>query len=177
MTIESLMRAVPPPEEPTFAFRGPWGPIEAYIGTELPQDYKDLTRLYGSGLFLDLIKIHDPAGPDPGSSLVIQMHEVLRMFREFHPHIPMYPKPGGLLVCGSSNTGEYIFWLTRGLVSEWPIVVWDHDCAEDEELELLECDLTDFLAGLVTGDVRPRTYSGMEEVEEGEQVFIPTAEI
>lgn len=47
MTIDTLLSAVPPPAAPFQAFTGPWEPVEAYLGTRLPQDYKDFSRLYG----------------------------------------------------------------------------------------------------------------------------------
>lgn len=177
MTIETLIGVVSPPAEPTYAFDGPWEPIEAKIGTQLPPDYKDLMRVYGSGMFMGFVEIYDPIDPiDPriGRQLLPEIHEVRKLFARFHPHLPIYPQPGGLLVCGSTDTGEYIFWLTRGFVSEWPIVVWDHDCDEDEELELFECDLTDYLAGLISGDIRPRTAPEAWEAGEGEEVFRST---
>lgn len=171
MTIETLIKALPPPLAPTYVFDGPWEPIEAAIGLRLPEDYKELARIYGSGTFMGFISIYDAVGPDPDCQLVPELSEVRRFFRQYWPDIPIYPQPGGLLACGSTNTGEYLFWLTRGLVSEWPIVVWDHDCLEGEELELFEYDLTNFLAGLVTGEIRPRAFPEDMELQPGETAF------
>jgi hypothetical protein len=167
MTIENLIKAVPPPSHPTYAFDGPWEAIEAEIGTELPQDYKDLVRLYGSGRFLEWIDIYNPLCPSYGCRLIPEVYVVQQFFLEYAPEFPMYPQPGGLLACGSTNTGEYILWLTRGPVLEWPIVVWDHDPVDDKEIQLFECDLTDYLAGVVTRDLL------IDEVElgDGETAF------
>lgn len=171
MTIQTLITAIPPPASPTYAFDGPWERIEAELGTPLPQDYKDLVRLYGGGGFMEYFIVNNPASPGPGGELIPEAYEVQKLFVEHHPHLPMYPKPGGLLVCGSSDNGEYLFWLTRGPVSEWPIVVWDHDCAQDKELEVFECDLTDFIAGVVTGDIRPRAFPDDWDLSEDELPF------
>ena len=49
MTIENLMKVVPPPEAPFEAFGGTRELIEGELRTALPQDYKDFVRLYGNG--------------------------------------------------------------------------------------------------------------------------------
>ena len=38
MTIEALIKVVPPPAVPDEAYLGPWDAIEADLGTGLPQD-------------------------------------------------------------------------------------------------------------------------------------------
>jgi len=170
MTIESLIKAVPPPAQPTYTFDGPWAPIEAELGTELPPDYKDLVRLYGSGrFFLDWVGIYTPLCPSAGGRLIPEVYVVQQFFLEYAPQFPMYPQPGGLLACGSTDTGEYILWLTRGPVSEWPIVVWDHDPADGKEIQLFECSITDYLAGIVTGNI---PADGLE-LSDGELLFKP----
>jgi hypothetical protein len=173
MTISNLTKAVPPPLTPSYPFEGPWEQLEAQLGTSLPQDYKDLVRVYGSGQFMGFLSVHDPVPLSADSGFLFEVSEVRRILGESDPGLPLYPQPGGLLVCGSTDTGEYIFWLTRGLVSEWPIVVWDHDCPKGEELEAFECDLTDFIAGLVNGDICPRAFADDEDPIEGLRVFSP----
>jgi hypothetical protein len=153
MTIETLIKAVPPPAAPTYAFHGPWEPIEAELRTPLPQDYKDLIRLYGFGTFMGHLSVNGPTVPYDHCRLVPEAFAVQQMFVNDSPHIRMYPQPGGLLACGNVQDVGYLFWLTRGPVDEWPIVIWDHDASEEDELKLFEFDLTDFLAGLITGDI------------------------
>jgi hypothetical protein len=157
MTIQNLIKAFPPPVKPAYPFDGPWEPIEARIRTPLPQDYKDLVRLYGCGKFMDTVQVFSPAYPSDYCQLLPQVFQMQRDFVAGQPEIPMYPIPGGLLVCGNVVDTGYIFWLTRGPVSEWPIVLWDHDPI-GPELETFECDLTDFLAGVVTGGIWPKAF-------------------
>ena len=157
MTIGNLIKAAPPATVPVNSFGGPWEPIEAWIGSELPPDYKELVRRYGDGAFLEAFGIYNPACVNPFGRFPYAADRVREMFvreRSF----PMSPQPGGLLAIGESDGGHYILWLTRGPASEWPIVVWGDYGTEGQETETFECDLTDFLAGLITGEIWPRSF-------------------
>lgn len=70
----------------------------------------------------------------------------------------MWPWPGGLLPFGATDNGDYLFWLPRGAPSDWGVVVWDRGGSEIDQFEELNCDLTDFLAGLATGAILPRAF-------------------
>lgn len=157
MTIENLLKVLPPPVKPTYAFDGPWDVIEGQLRTRLPQDYKDLARLYGYGSFAGFFGIDVPAGPTRYSCLVYKALMFQRALIK-EQKIPIYPQVGGFLICGSTDNAEYIGWLTRGATpDEWPIVVWDaRPRSEEEEFTTFECDLTDFIANIiVSGGVFP----------------------
>lgn len=171
MTIENLIKAVPPPVAPVEAFRGPWEVIEADVSTRLPQDYKDFARLYGSGYFLDFLGIYIPNTEDPHARLEWQAQLVRGTFltyeEEDRPY-PMWPEPGGLLPFGRTFDGDEFFWLMRGPPDAWRVVVWDRGFGSFEELD---CDLTDFLAGLATGELLPKHWP--EDLLPWEPVFQP----
>jgi len=156
MTIEALLKAVPPPAAPVEAFQGPWAAVEAEIGTPLPQDYKDFVRRYGSGEFLEFFRIYVPWSWHRDARLVPEISRLREAFAEYEelPY-PMWPEPGGLLPCGDSDFGDVFFWLTRGAPNEWTVAFWDRGM---QEFELFDCDLTDFLAGVVTGRIRPKSF-------------------
>jgi hypothetical protein len=180
MTIENLLKVLPPPAEPFHVFEGPWEVIETQLRTRLPQDYKDLMRLYGAGLFAGFFAIYLPAGPTIGSCIVPTALGLQRSLID-DPSVPIYPRPGGLLVCGLTHNGEYICWLTRGSTpDEWPIVVWDvRPRCEEEEYTTFECDLTDFIAGIISrGNVFPG-YEGEDDDgwSAARQPFTPIQEI
>lgn len=150
MTIETLLKVAPPPAKPTHVFTAPWEVIEEQLRTRLPQDYKDLMRVYGSGKFVDLFGIYHPLGQTKWDSIVYNALMLQRSSGDCR--LPIYPMPGGLLVCGLTDDGAYICWLTRGATpEEWPIVLWDvRPRTEEEEFTMFECDLTDFIAGVLT---------------------------
>lgn len=156
MTIEALIKAIPPPAELAGVFPGPWQPIEAELGTALPQDYKDLVRVYGSGCYMEFFEIDVPRCPNFNIRLEYQVPLVSENFvygddRSY----ALWPTPGGLLPFGGTDNGDSLFWLTRGAPADWGVVVWDQ---ADLDFELFDCDLTSFLAGLATGEILPKAF-------------------
>jgi hypothetical protein len=156
MTIETLIRAVPPPEAPFEAFDGPWEPIEAKLGVVLPPDYKDFVRLYGNGYFMGFLGICVPRSRNPN----IRLDTYLSSLRTALPDTdeagyPLWPEPDGLIGFGSTDNGDYLFWLPRGPPEDWKVVIWDRG---DLVFEVLDCDLTGFLAGIATGKLAPKAF-------------------
>lgn len=163
MSIKNLIKAIPPPVEPTYAFDASWLHIEGGTGPLLPFDYKELIRLYGAGRFLGFFDICGPWSPTPEGRFdnirtrartdFVYAVQGSMIFDD--PPLPIWPRPGGLMAFGETLSGGYLFWLTRGLVDEWPIVIWDWT---HNELESFECDLTDFLAGVANGSIRSEKF-------------------
>jgi hypothetical protein len=86
-----------------------------------------------------------------------QIEPVLSAIRELkkdwsdqHPY-KLFPEPGGLLPFGGSDNGDTLFWLTLGEPDNWPIVV---NAARDSDYEKFECDMTDFITGVLTRQIR-----------------------
>ncbi|WP_304190702.1 SMI1/KNR4 family protein [Phenylobacterium aquaticum] len=156
MTIDNLLKVIPPPAEPFEAFLGTWELIEADLGTALPQDYKDYVRIYGNGAVLQYIGIYIPGARDPRVRLEANIPLVCNGFRGLdHVPYPWWPAAGGLIPFGLTGAGDYLFWLSRGDPDDWPVVVWGHGYGD---FELIERDFTDFLAGLATGEVAPKSF-------------------
>src|SRR4051794_14994861 len=128
MTIENLLKAVPPPAATFEAFLGPWEEIEAELGTALPQDYKDFVRLYGLGYFMQFLGVSVPRSQNPNTRLEACVPRASETFRIFagDEELPysLWPTPGGLVSFGSTDFGDQLFWLSEGLPSEWRVVVW-----------------------------------------------------
>jgi hypothetical protein len=169
VTIENLVRVAPPPVDPFEAFRGPWDVIEAELGTRLPTDYKDLIRLYGLGDFSEIVGIHLPRSWSPYMRLVSEVDVVRRVFEDDKdlPY-PLWPSPGGLLPCGKTDFGDYIFWLTQGSPDDWRVVVWGRGFGQ---FEVFDCDLTDFLAGVTLGKIVPKDFP--DDLADCEERFRP----
>lgn len=158
MSIEALLEVVPPPAEPFEAFAGPWEPIESELGTALPQDYKDFVRIYGSGYFMEFLGVPVPGSKNPNTRFESGVALTCQTFADWDgdelPY-PMWPAPGGLIPFGSTDNGDFLFWLPQGAPDDWRVVVWDRGMLE---FEVLDCGLTDFLAGLATSDVAPKGF-------------------
>jgi hypothetical protein len=159
MTIERLMAVVRPPVVPSEPFRGPWEPVEAGIGGELPPDYKAFVRLYGVGSFFrDAVSVFVPQPTALGACLEAQIPSICGAIAEFSDDFLPYrawPETGGLVPIGSSNCGDLIFWLPEGAPSAWKVVVWGRRLGT---FEVFDRDLTDFLAGLASGEILPEEF-------------------
>ena len=158
MTIDALIKLIPPPAQPIGVFDGPWEPVEAHLGTALPSDYKDLVRLYGRGRFMDFLMINLPGDPERRGSLAGEQDMAREMINYGVPvPYPVWPAPGGLLNVGVTEFNDRIFWLPRGDPADWRVVVWDRAL---QRLETFDCDLTAFLAGVATGETAPEGFAG-----------------
>lgn len=171
MTIDALIKAVPPPVTPFEAFSGPWEPVETELGTVLPQDYKDFVRLYGNGYFMQFLGICVPRSRNPNMRLESQVRVICDTFlNDDEVPYPLWPNPGGLLPFGGTDNGDYLFWLPRGAPADWGVVVWDRGFWG---FETFDCDLTDFLAGLATGEILPKEFP--DDLLPCDRLFEPTS--
>jgi len=142
---------------PVEAYDGPWEPIEAELGTELPQDYKDLVRVYGQGVFMEFLEIHVPKSWSPYVRLVPEVRATAQVFASFEDDMPysFWPSREGLLAFGKTDFGDYLFWLTRGQPEDWRVVVWGRGF---QQFEAFDRNLTDFLAGVAAGGILPDDF-------------------
>lgn len=158
MSIEALLKVVPPPLAPFEAFAGPWEPIEAEIGTALPPDYKDFVRIYGAGYFMEFLGVNVPRTRNLNTRFESQVGIICETFADDGgvgwPYA-MWPDRKGLIPFGGTDNGDELFWLPQGAPDDWRVVVWDRGSLQ---FEVLDCGLTDFLAGLATGKVAPKEF-------------------
>lgn len=156
MTIEALVAVAPPPPEPFEPFNGPWDAIEAELGIELPQDYKDFARAYGSGDFMEFLSISIPRTTDPHFRLELQCHLIQQLFPKAEERpAALWPEVGGLFLITRTLDSHAICWLMHGPPDEWTIQVWDRGL---QAWQGFDCGLTDFLAGLATGSIVPDAF-------------------
>ena len=151
--------------------------MENWLGTALPQDYKDFSRIYGCGYFLQFLGVHIPHTSNPYTRLEQQVGAICRIFAELGEEspYPFWPAPGGLVPLGVTDNGDYLFWLPRGATPEdWNVVVWDRGGLDLDAYEEFECSLTDFLAGLATGEIRPKAFP--DDLLPYDRPFIPHSE-
>jgi hypothetical protein len=155
MTIEALIKVVPPPAEPLEAFVAPWEAVEADLGTPLPHDYKEFVRRYGNGLFMELLWICIPRSAHANRLEFAPIAS--RIFKEDFPDFPyaIWPDPGGLFPIGMTENHDCIFWRMAGPTKDWTIIVWGR---ASKACEAFPCGLTEFLTGLARGTIRPRDF-------------------
>jgi hypothetical protein len=155
MTIEALMKVVPPPAAPLYAFEGPWEPLEANLGAAFPQDYKDIVRTYGGGVMFNFLKIKTPKSENPITRLGPHLVNIRKVFLQMDDLEPygFWPEPGGLIAFGTTYNGDELFWLPEGAPADWKVVVWWRG-GGFEPFEVFDCGLSDFLVGLATNELR-----------------------
>lgn len=172
MSIENLIRVVPPPERPGDPFLGSWREVEAKLGTALPADYKAFVQRYGLGFFVRCLWIWTPRASSRHVRLEQEALSVLRTFREDeYFSFKLWPEPGGLLPFGVTIDGDYLTWVTTGPPDTWRVTVLDRG-AGYEVAHAYGLDLTDFLAGLAKDEIDPPLFEG-DGFSEEERVFLP----
>ncbi|PLW72438.1 hypothetical protein GQS52_26765 [Streptomyces sp. SCUT-3] len=119
----------------------------------LPRDYKQLADRYGPGTFNDYIHLFHPhgvtefvnlTGPVPG-----RIRAQLRKDRDQGTH-PVPHDPEQLFACGSTDNGEYLFWITDPATDpgRWRIAVNE---ARGPRWFAHDGTLTAFLVQVLTG--------------------------
>jgi hypothetical protein len=160
VSLSDLSQRVPPPPRPVGTGSPPeWQAVEAKLGLELPDDYKQMVGTYGLGRFADFLTIFTPFAKNEYVNLLAQPElslEAYRALRADHPQIapfPAYPEPGGLLSWAQSDNGDVVYWLTEGNAATWPIVLIE---SRHGMIERYDVPTTDFLAQVIEGSLPTR---------------------
>ena len=139
-----------------------WEDVEQKIGAVLPQDYKDLVNLYGSGGFGDYVCLLSPFAPELGPYSGFNFYRCVNFLNEMgalrletpdlYPPFAPYPSPGGLLPWGREcSDGGIQCWLTKGNAENWGCIILDGDWSE--EYHEYPVTATGFLVGWLTGQI------------------------
>lgn len=178
MRIEKLVEVISPPDAPfETGSSNEWDRVQKEIGTELPEDYYDLGRTYGSGRFLNgELQIVNPLSP---SYLGWMSHELSKLHSvdpsDLHnaegDSYCIFPDDEGLYPFGRDYNGNRFYWRTEGNPDQWPIVCR----SESYEFEEVQCTLTEFLTLLVTNalDITYFRYWGYAELPKEARTFVP----
>ncbi len=127
MSLEDLVRTVPPPARPRHA-AGDWSAVESRLRLTPPDDFKGIINRYGAGTFSDFLIVLNPFLPSAYLNFVRGSEEILhsaRMVRESsrEMHPKLFPEPEGLFPWAVTETGDTLFWRTGGPEADWPVVL------------------------------------------------------
>jgi hypothetical protein len=162
MSLNSLLAILPLPQSPVeVPTTETWNATEMQLG-RLPEDYKSFVDRFGTGSVSGFLWILNPGSQNRHLNLLREKEPILSALRELRESgelcpYPLHPEPGGLLPFGKSDNGDALYWLTTGEPERWPIVV---NAARDPAYERFECDMTDFLAGILTQRIRCSIFPG-----------------
>ncbi|MFC4335400.1 SMI1/KNR4 family protein [Salininema proteolyticum] len=133
-----------------------WEVLHAALGVELPPDFRALAEAYPPLEFEDFLRIELPRVGEE-SSYVARVREASEILQDLCDmgdavdYVP-YPEPGGLLLWGSSTSGDCFYWRTWSeSPADWPIVVMGENGDWSEHV----IGVVDFLAAIYRKDVLP----------------------
>ena len=167
-SIEKLVRLEPPPSKP-IAPGNPekWGALESGLnGLRLPNDYKDLTRLYGVGRWFNFLEIMNPFQPFQHAQFadfhgwvrkrLEGLDEGFKFRRHFSAPFVGHPSPNGLFPFAYDDAGGTLCWQVGGPRDSWPIICLDAKMSN--RFDRFDLSLTGFLVALLKGEIFPRTF-------------------
>jgi len=178
--LDILTEIVLPPKEPYEATGSQnWLEVESALKTSLPRDYKDYINSFGSGQLGELLWVFNPFASDPRLNLLVQVEQILGMWRstkaeygEVECPYPLYPEPDGLLPWGYLDTGGSLYWQTSGLPEEWIVVLNE---SRGPKVERFHETMTGFLTALLSRNL-PSNILPVRALRGRRNVFVPTSE-
>jgi hypothetical protein len=168
-SLQQLIELVPPPANPVAPGASEeWVRVENEIGSRLPQDFKDYTKVYGAGQWLDFLGVMDPfyEWKHPQAhrswrewiiSRIGHLNELEEQAKPYYAPFKAYPVPNGLLAFGYDDNGGTLCWETAGNPNQWPIVCLDGKTSD--EYNLFTLSLSAFLAGMVNKEIVPISFA------------------
>ncbi|HEX4349858.1 MAG TPA: SMI1/KNR4 family protein [Verrucomicrobiae bacterium] len=161
-----LTQIVPPPVHPTYNGRAEdWDVIQRILEVQLPDDFKKLINIYGTGCFLRFLYLLSPFAPFDTSlnllsgdtkQLLSNYKSGQKQFPQYSPPFPVYPHESGLFPWAITVNGDTLFWLRQGSPNEWPIVVCDSKFSES--YDRFNCTTAEFLCRLFSGKISPKVF-------------------
>ncbi|MFD0371088.1 SMI1/KNR4 family protein [Streptomyces sp. NPDC127114] len=131
-----------------------WAAVERAYGVHFPPDYKKFVAKFGGGTIEGSIGILVPI--ETADPMIRRVYRLLDSVRE-DPDLQRWsgvegatPSLGDVLIWGDTDSADFIGWLTIGENSEtWPLVVYSRVKAS---WSLYECGMSEFLAGILSGE-------------------------
>lgn len=151
-----------------------WEDAEERLGMTLPTDYRELVDAGGAGLWFNDLRLYSPGDPVEFRDLMESngVFEDLLLFWEDDPELrPADLSDDARLVAWASTShGETLFWRvdTDCTPGAYPIYIENGDGTEWERFDM---STTDFLLGILRGDVTSRFFSDL--FMHTDQVFRP----
>lgn len=154
-----------------------WEQAEEHLGMRLPTDYRELVNAGGAGLWFNDLRLYSPGDSVKFRDLMESngVFEDLLFFWEEDPEFRPtdLPDDAQLIAWASTGHGERLFWRVDAdsPSAAYPIYIENGDGTEWERFDM---STTDFLLGVLRGDVTSRFFSDI--FMHTDQVFRPYAQ-
>jgi hypothetical protein len=148
-SVAALLALVRPP-----ARRTPPPPIPEGA-PRLPADHLALLDAYGLGSFVDFLTIHPPAWVATEGATWSASERGLHAAHPAAYPFPFYPDPGGLLVFGTTDNGDRLYYRTEGEPDAWQVVLWE---SRGDEHLVIEGGVTTFLREWLTRELEVTVF-------------------
>jgi hypothetical protein len=148
--IEELMSIVPPPKTP-IANKGDWISIEADLGLQLSDDYKQFISIYGAGTISGMVSVGNPfIQPVSARRFWENWVDIYRDIAANGTDVPydLYPAKSGLLPVANYADFNIINWLVGNDANEADLVFYTRS---DGFFNLGHITMTRFIIQLLTG--------------------------
>ncbi|MCR9120241.1 MAG: SMI1/KNR4 family protein [bacterium] len=173
MSIEELVKLMPPPAEPLFPGSDAlWRDAEAALGIQFPKDYIEFKTKYGAGLVVhetERFYLSHPFGPEgldvSGHRLDIEHLHLLSEGFYFdldpdaldddEPIYTAFENGTGLFPIGSDTNSRILCWHVDPSRELWDIVGFYPD---EPEFECFKMPITVFLSTLLAGKLDSQTW-------------------
>jgi len=175
-SVTRVAELIPPPEA---VAPKDWAQVEQALGTQLPEDYKQLVDTFGGGVFDETVWLLEPGCSVPDYDLLSMAEERQEVLGNLWNHGE--PKPAELETAGArllpwayaEEGGEFLYWLiTPGQdPGTWPIMINE---GRGPEWEKHPGPCAAFLLSLMTGETSSGTFP---ELPAEEHQFDPNTEI
>lgn len=143
-SVAALLAIVPPPARRVAPPPIPEG------APRLPADHLALIDAYGLGSFVGFLSIHPSAWVATEGAPWSASERGLHTSHPASYPYPFHPDPGGLLVFGTTDNGDRLYYLTEGEPDAWKVVLWE---SRGDEHLVIEGGVTTFLRRWLTREL------------------------
>lgn len=169
MGIDKMENIIEPPNNPLYSGIVYSVLIDGKHLVELPSDFSQFIKRYGSGVIDDFIWILNPLSENDNISFCVSEYLIKSYFemkKEFpcdYPR-PEFPEGGSFLPFAITDNGESIVWIVNGNPDSWVVAV--HGSAQDEE-EVYDLSFIDFMVNFLSGKIASSIIPSVSLCREG----------
>ncbi len=161
MSIETLMKIMPPPDNP-IDNNSDWISVEKQSGYRFPDNYKQFINFYGTGGIGDFLWILNPFSENEFINFN-RINDILDAYESVDPMYleiskrPRYPEEDSFLPWAITDNGDSVIWVVNGPRENWTVGIQSADLLVEETFEM---NMVQFLESLITFNLDTKVFPG-----------------